>query len=308
MAHVSEPHLESNHQPLSPFAILILTGLSGSGKSTVLRALEDIGYFCVDNLPLGLLPPFLQMQSRPIQYGRKIALVMDVRTEGFLQNYAQVFRRLEGRGYHLHIIFLEANEAALIRRFSQTRRQHPLADRDTIVQALRQERNSLEGLRQLAHRIIDSSHYNPHQLRELVQAEYSELLPRQRMWLHLVSFAYKNGIPPEADMVLDVRFLPNPYFVDHLRPLTGENSGVQQFVLEHPETQAFLDHLFTFVDFLLPHFQEEGKTHLTLAIGCTGGQHRSVVIANVLGQHLNQGNYSFTLSHRDMPRSAGDSL
>jgi UPF0042 nucleotide-binding protein len=308
MAHAADPHPESNHQPLSPVAILILTGLSGSGKSTVLRALEDIGYFCVDNLPLGLLPRFLQMQSRPIQYGRKIALVMDVRTEGFLQNYAQVFRSLEDQGYHLHIIFLEADEAALIRRFSQTRRQHPLADRDTIVKALRQERNSLAGLRQLAHRIIDTSHYNPHQLRELVQSEYSELLPRQRLWLHLVSFAYKNGIPPEADMVLDVRFLPNPYFVDDLRPLTGENPAVQNYVLEHPETQAFLHHLFNFVDFLLPHFQEEGKTHLTLAIGCTGGQHRSVVIANALGQHLNQGNYSFTLSHRDMPRSPGESL
>jgi len=308
MAHASDPQPESNHQPLSPFAILILTGLSGSGKSTVLRALEDIGYFCVDNLPLGLLPPFLQMQSRPIQYGRKIALVMDVRTEGFLQNYAQVFRGLEDQGYHLHIIFLEADDAALIRRFSQTRRQHPLADHDTIVQALRQERNSLAGLRQLAHRIIDSSHYNPHQLRELIQEEYSELLPRQRMWLHLISFAYKNGIPPEADMVLDVRFLPNPYFVDDLRPLTGEDPGVQKYVMDHPETQAYLDHLFTFVDFLLPHFQEEGKTHLTLAIGCTGGQHRSVVILNALGQHLDQGNYSFTLSHRDMPRSAGESL
>ena len=286
----------------------ILTGLSGSGKSTVLRALEDIGYFCVDNLPLSLLPPFLDMQSQAVQSGRKIALVMDVRTEGFLKNYAEVFRSLEDQGYQVHIIFLEADEATLIRRFSQTRRQHPLADRDTIVQALRLERLSLAGLRQLAHRIIDSSHYNPHQLRELIQNEYSELAPRQRMWLHLISFAYKKGIPPEADMVLDVRFLPNPYFVEGLQPLTGENPGVQKYVLDHPETQAFLDHLFSFVDFLLPHYQEEGKTHLTVAIGCTGGQHRSVVIANVLGQHLSRENYPFTLSHRDMPRSAGEQL
>jgi UPF0042 nucleotide-binding protein len=308
MAHESDQHPESNPQNHFPFSILILTGLSGSGKSTVLRALEDIGYFCVDNLPLSLLPPFLQMQSEAVQAGRKIALVMDVRTEGFLQNYAQVFGSLEGQGYHLHIIFLEADEATLIRRFSQTRRQHPLADHDTIIQALRQERDSLAGLRRLAHRIIDSSHYNPHQLRELIKEEYSELLPRQRMWLHLISFAYKKGIPPEADMVLDVRFLPNPFFVEELQPLTGENPGVQKYVLEQPDTRAFLDHLFRFVDFLLPHYQEEGKTHLTLAIGCTGGQHRSVVIANVLAKHLNQENYPFTLSHRDMPRSAGDSL
>lgn len=302
------PHPESIHHHLPPFSILILTGLSGSGKSTVLRALEDIGYFCVDNLPLGLLQPFLDMQSAALAGGRRIALVMDVRTEGFVQNFNQVFHRLEELGYHLHIIFLEADDATLMRRFSQTRRQHPLADQDTIVQALRQERSSLAGLRQLAHRIIDSSHYNPHQLRELIKDESSELAPRQRMWLHLISFAYKKGIPPEADMVLDVRFLPNPYFVEELQPLTGENPGVRKFVLDRPETQAFLDHLFTFVDFLLPQFQEEGKTHLTLAIGCTGGQHRSVVIAGVLGQHLRRGNYSFTLSHRDMPRTAGEPL
>ncbi len=306
MAQASGPNPESNHQHLSPFSLVILTGLSGSGKSTVLRALEDIGYFCVDNLPLSLLPPFLKMQSPAIKEGRKIALVMDVRTEGFLQNYAQVFRRLEHQGYHLHIIFLEADEASLIRRFSQTRRQHPLADHDTIVQALSLERFSLAGLRQLAHRIIDSSHYNPNQLRELIKEEYSDLAPRQRMWLHIISFAYKKGVPPEADMVLDVRFLPNPYFVENLQPLTGENPGVRKFVLDQPETQAFLDHLFTFVDFLLPRYQEEGKTHLNLAIGCTGGQHRSVVIANALGQHLSRENYPFTLSHRDMPRSAGD--
>jgi UPF0042 nucleotide-binding protein len=285
---------------------VILTGLSGSGKSTVLRALEDSGYFCVDNLPLGLLPSFLQMQSQAIRQGRKIALVMDVRTEGFLQNYAEVFRGLEDQGYHFHIIFLEADEDTLIRRFSQTRRQHPLADHDTINKALRLERFSLTGLRQMAHRIIDSSQYNPHQLRELIKDEYSELLPRQRMQLHLVSFAYKKGIPPDADMVLDVRFLPNPYFVDELQPLTGEDPSVRDYVLNRPETQAYLDHLFPFLDFLLPHYQEEGKTHLTLAFGCTGGQHRSVVIASAVGQYLNHGNYPFTLTHRDLPRSAGD--
>ena len=308
MAQEPGPHPESNHHHLSPFSILILTGLSGSGKSTVLRALEDTGYFCVDNLPLGLLQPFLDMQSAAVASGRRIALVMDVRTEGFLQNFSQVFHRLEELGYHLHIIFLEADDATLMRRFSQTRRQHPLADHDTIVQALRQERNSLAGLRQLANRIIDSSHYNPHQLRELIKDEYSELAPRQRMRVHLISFAYKKGIPPEADMVLDVRFLPNPYFVEGLQPLTGEDPGVRQYVLDHPETQDFLDHLFPFVDFLLPRYREEGKTHLTLAIGCTGGQHRSVVIATVLGEHLSRENYSFTLSHRDMPRSAGEQI
>ena len=285
---------------LASFPVLIITGVSGSGKSTVLRALEDIGYFCVDNLPLRLLPPFLREQARSAREGRKIALVMDVRTEGFLQNYARVFRRLKKQGYQLHLIFLEADEATLIRRFSQTRRQHPLADRESISQAVQEERRSLAGLRRQAHRIIDSSFYSPHQLRELIQAEYSELTPRQRMALHLISFSYKNGIPPEADLVLDVRFLPNPFFVEDLKPLTGNDPKVRDYVLAQKETQAFLKHLFDFLDYLLPLFIKEGKTHLTLAVGCTGGQHRSVVIANALAEHLTQGNFPHTLHHREV--------
>ena len=286
--------------------ILIITGLSGSGKSTVLRALEDAGYFCVDNLPVHLLPPFLAMQEGASQEGRHIALGMDVRTQGFLQNYVRVFRRVEKQGYKLHLIFLEADPDTLTRRFSQTRRQHPLADRESISQALREEITAMAGLRGLAHRIIDTSFYNPHQLRELIKEEYSDLSPRQRLRLHLISFAYKNGIPPDADMVIDVRFLPNPYFVDHLSVLTGDDQRVKDYVLKQPETQAFLEHLYSFVDYLLPCFQKEGKTHLTLAVGCTGGQHRSVVIANILAEHLTQANLPFTLDHRDLPRTAGE--
>ena len=290
----------------TPFPILVITGLSGSGKSTVLRALEDIGYFCIDNLPLSLLRPFLQRQDQMSQDHRRIALGMDVRTEGFLKDYARVLRQLERQGFRLNLIFLEADEGMLIRRFSQTRRQHPLADRESISQALKQERESLAGLRQLAHRIIDTSALNPHQLRRLITEEYSEQTPQQRLWLHLVSFAYKNGIPPEADLVMDVRFLPNPYFVEELRPLTGNEPRVREFVLTQTETQVFLSRFLEFMDFLLPMYQKEGKTHLTLAIGCTGGQHRSVVIANVLGDHLAQGKFAFTLSHRDVARPQGE--
>uniref|UniRef100_A0A7C3Z0L1 RNase adapter RapZ n=1 Tax=Desulfobacca acetoxidans TaxID=60893 RepID=A0A7C3Z0L1_9BACT len=286
-------------------SVLIITGLSGSGKSTVLRSLEDVGYFCVDNLPLNLLPAFLKEFSQTSQNGRKIALVMDVRTAGFLQNYSRVCQRLQRQGYVLHLLFLEADERVLLRRFSQTRRQHPLADRDSIVQALRQERESLQGVRQMAHRILDTSLYNPHQLRKLILDEYSEVEPRQRMLLHLISFSYKNGIPPEADLVMDVRFLPNPFFVEELRPLTGNEPRVREFVLGQEETLDFLKQFQEFLDFLLPRFQREGKTHLTLAIGCTGGQHRSVVIANVLGEHLSQENLPFTLTHRDMAQAAG---
>jgi RNase adapter protein RapZ len=286
--------------------VVIVTGLSGSGKSTALRALEDVGYFCVDNLPIKLLPPFLQMQCQSDQDGRKIALVMDVRTEGFIQHYPRIIRRLERQGYQIHLLFLEADEETLIRRFSQTRRHHPLADDETISQALSQEREALAGLRRLAHRIVDSSCYNIHQLREMIKEEYSGLSPQQRLRLHLISFAYKNGIPPESDMVLDVRFLPNPYFVESLSPLTGADPAVRDFVLGQPRTRDFLKHLLKFLDYLLPLYQEEGKTHLTLAVGCTGGQHRSVVIANILGEHLTQGNFRFTLSHRDMPRVSGE--
>jgi UPF0042 nucleotide-binding protein len=289
----------------APLSVLIITGLSGSGKSTVLRSLEDVGYFCVDNLPLNLLPAFLKEFSKSPQNPRKIALVMDVRTAGFLQNYNRVTQKLQSQGYSLHLLFLEADERVLLRRFSQTRRQHPLADRESIAQALRQERESLKGVRQMAHRILDTSLYNPHQLRKLILDEYSEVEPRQRMLLHLISFSYKNGLPPEADLVMDVRFLPNPYFVEELRPLTGNEPRVREFVLGQEETLAFLNEFRSFLGFLLPRFQREGKTHLTVAIGCTGGQHRSVVIANVLGDYLSQENLPFTLTHRDMAQAAG---
>lgn len=285
--------------------VLIITGLSGSGKTTVLRALEDSGYFCVDNLPLSLLPPFLKEFSRSSQNSQKIALVMDVRTAGFIQNYGRVCQRLQRQGYQLHLLFLEADERVLLRRFSQTRRQHPLADRDSIAKALHQERESLKVVKQMAHRILDTTLYNPHQLRKLILDEYSDAEPRQRMLLHLISFSYKNGIPPEADLVMDVRFLPNPHFVEELRPLTGNEPRVREFVLGQEETLDFLNHFFGFLDYLLPKFQREGKTHLSLAIGCTGGQHRSVVIANVLGEHLSQGNLPFTLTHRDMVQAVG---
>jgi RNase adapter protein RapZ len=301
----SAPSLAGEPSTAAPLSVLIITGLSGSGKSTVLRSLEDAGYFCVDNLPLSLLPPFLKEFSKSPQNPRKIALVMDVRTAGFLQNYSRVTQRLRRQGYGLHLLFLEADERVLLRRFSQTRRQHPLADRESIAQALLQERESLKGVRQMAHRILDTSLYNPHQLRKLILDEYSEVEPRQRMLLHLISFSYKNGIPPEADLVMDVRFLPNPYFVEELRPLTGNEPRVREFVLGQEETLAFLNEFRSFLDFLLPRFQREGKTHLTVAIGCTGGQHRSVVIANVLGEYLSQENLPFTLTHRDMAQAAG---
>jgi len=297
----------SGTAPASPKpAVLIITGLSGSGKSTVLRALEDAGYFCVDNLPLNLLPPLLQEISRAGQEIRPIALVMDVRTTGFLQNYARVFEELQAQGHDLHLLFLEADEEVLRRRFSQTRRQHPLADAETIIQALRRERESLQGLRHLAHRVLDTSSYNPHELRRLIMDLYADQEPHQRLRLRLMSFSYKYGLPPEADLVMDVRFLPNPHFVEELRDLTGNEPRVRDFVLKHEETHAFLEQFCRFLDFLLPRYQREGKAHLTVAVGCTGGRHRSVVIANALGEYLSRRDIPFTLTHRDLASKAGD--
>ena len=210
----------------------------------MLRALEDVGYFCVDNLPLTCCRLSWHMQAGASREGRRIALVHGRAHPGlFAELCSQVFHRLEKQGFKLHLIFLEADEETLIRRFSQTRRQHPLADHDSISQALREERHPWPACGAWPTASSTASFYNPHQLRELIKDEYSDLAPRQRMWLHLISFAYKNGIPPEADMVMDVRFLPNPYFVDGLTALTGDDPRVRDYVLEQPETQAFLEHL-----------------------------------------------------------------
>jgi len=282
--------------------VVIITGLSGSGKSTALRALEDIGFFCVDNLPLRLLPKFLQLQSRVHQDDLKVALVMDVRTEDFLSHHESVFRRLRDKGFHLYLIFLEASDEVLIRRFSQTRRQHPLAEQEPIVKALEEERQKLSSLRETATRVIDTSFLTSHQLRELMTQEFKHMPSSPRLHLHLISFGFKYGLPPEADIVMDVRFLPNPYFVKELSEMTGNHPPVQDFVLNKEETRTFIERFFPLLDYLLPHYHKEGKTHLTIALGCSGGQHRSVVITNALKEHLSQHNFLITINHRDISR------
>lgn len=284
------------------YPVVIITGLSGSGKSTALRSLEDIGFFCVDNLPLGLLPKFLQLQSQVHQDDFKVALVMDVRTEDFLSHHESVFRRLGGKGFKLYLIFLEASDEVLIRRFSQTRRQHPLAEREPIVKALQEERQKLRGLREAATRIIDTSFLTCHQLRELMTQEFKQMPSSPRLHLHLISFGYKYGLPPEADIVMDVRFLPNPYFIEELSQMTGNQPPVRDFVLNKEETHTFVDRFFPLLDYLLPLYHKEGKTHLTIALGCSGGQHRSVVIANALKEHLGQHKFLITINHRDITR------
>jgi len=284
------------------FPVLIITGLSGSGKSTALKALEDIGYFCIDNLPIHLVPKFLQLRAQITQEDVKVAFGMDVRTKGFVKNYLNFFPRLQKLGYQLHILFLEASDEILIRRFSQTRRQHPLADSDSIVQAIQNERNQLNSLRHHATRILDTSNMTVHNLRLLIMEEYSQFPLSRRLNLHVISFGFKYGLPPEADIIMDVRFLPNPFFIKDLKELSGLETPVRDFVLGREETQEFLSRFFPLLDYLIPNYQKEGKTHLTIAVGCSGGHHRSVVIANSLKEHLQSFELPLSLEHRDITR------
>jgi UPF0042 nucleotide-binding protein len=284
------------------FPVLIITGLSGSGKSTALRALEDIGYFCRDNLPIHLVPKFLQLRAQITQEDVKVAFGMDVRTRGFVKSYMNFFPKLRKMGYQLHILFLEASNEILIRRFSQTRRQHPLAENESIAQAIQKERSELNSLRNHATRIIDTSNMTVHNLRLLIMEEYSQFPLSRRLNLHILSFGFKYGLPPEADIIMDVRFLPNPYFIKDLKELNGLQTPVQEFVLGREETREFLDRFFPLLDYLIPNYQKEGKTHLTVAVGCSGGHHRSVVIANILKEHLQTFELPLSIEHRDITR------
>jgi RNase adapter protein RapZ len=284
------------------FPVVIITGLSGSGKSTALKALEDIGYFCIDNLPIHLVPKFLQLRAQITQEDVKVAFGMDVRTKGFVKNYLNFFPRLQKLGYQLHVLFLEASDEILIRRFSQTRRQHPLAEGESIAQAIQNERQQLNSLRHYATRIIDTSTMTVHNLRLLIMEEYSQFPLSRRLNLHVISFGFKYGLPPDADIIMDVRFLPNPFFIKDLRELTGLEAPVQDFVLGREETQEFLSRFFPLLDYLIPNYQKEGKTHLTIAVGCSGGHHRSVVIATSLKEHLQSFELPLSLEHRDITR------
>lgn len=284
------------------FPVLIITGLSGSGKTTALRALEDIGYFCIDNFPIHLVPKFLQLRSHITQEDVKVALGMDVRTKGFVKHFSKIHSWLTKMGYQLHILFLEASDTVLIQRFSQTRRQHPLAESESIVAAIQKERQELAPLRAQATRIIDTSNMTGHNLRTLIMEEFSHLSLSRRLHLHILSFGFKYGLPPEADIVMDVRFLPNPYYIKELKPLTGLQAPVQEFVLGREDTQEFLRRFLPLLDYLIPNYKKEGKTHLTVAIGCSGGHHRSVVIAEALKDHLGSWNLPLTIEHRDIQR------
>ena len=280
--------------------IIIVTGLSGSGKSTVLKAFEDIGFFCVDNMPVVLLPKFLELPVESRGEILKIALVMDLREKGFLESYQEVFPELREKGYHLEILFLDASDEILVRRFSQTRRQHPLAGSDFVLKGIRKERKKLSGIKEIANQIVDTSFFSVHDLRKAIIQHYTSTITSPQMTINLLSFGYKYGLPYDADIVIDVRFLPNPYFVPGLKNLNGEEPEVIDYVMKWNETEGFIKKFQDLLRYLIPLYEKEGKSYLTIAIGCTGGRHRSVAIAEELRKLFDSKNYPITLTHRDI--------
>jgi RNase adapter protein RapZ len=280
---------------------VIVTGLSGSGKTHAIRALEDLGYFCVDNLPTELIPTLAELASRDDAGLERVAIVVDVREGGFLKQFAKVYRKLKTiPDIDVRLIFLEASRSALVRRFSETRRPHPLAPDRSVGEGIDEERKKLLSIRSLADLIIDTSNLTVHELREMFGRMSKKEGPRAEMMVNLVSFGFKHGPPLDADLVFDVRCLPNPHFVDRLRGLTGRDRAVVRFMRRHASTREFIDRLKSFLRFALPQYVQEGKSYLTVAIGCTGGQHRSVMVAETLKRSLaGTKNVRLRVKHRD---------
>jgi len=282
--------------------LVILTGVSGSGKTTALRALEDAGFYCVDNLPAVLLDRLLDLSGHTAGEVSRIAAVVDARDTRFLGEAPRVIGELRARGVELTVLFLDCDDEALVRRYSETRRRHPMAgEGGTVVDGIAAERRALEGLRGLADEVVDSTALNVHDLKRLVSRRFSSG-EGARLGVTVVSFGFRYGLPTHADLVLDVRFLPNPYFVPALRSHVGTEPDVRDYVLGQADAQAFLDRLVDFGAFLLPRYRTEGKSYLTIAIGCTGGKHRSVAIAGELARRLEAAGQAVRLWHRDIEK------
>ncbi len=282
--------------------VVVVTGVSGAGKSTALKALEDVGYFCVDNLPLPLLPNLVDLmiaEGARTSTSPQIALGVDAREDEFLDGYRTAFADLRRRGCPPEVLFLDANDDTLVRRFSETRRRHPLAGED-LREGIMRERELLRGLREEANAVVDTANLNVHQLKGVIQERYRRT--GDVLGLTLLSFGFKHGLPAEADVVLDVRWMPNPYFIETLSARTGLETEVAAFVLDNDDARAFLDKTVDLVTFLLPRAEKEGKGYLTVAIGCTGGRHRSVAVVKALAARLPP-RHPLTVRHRDLARS-----
>jgi UPF0042 nucleotide-binding protein len=280
--------------------LVILTGLSGSGKLSALKAFEDLGYYSVDNLPLELVPQFADLVRQSTGIDRA-ALVVDVREGMRLDEFPEILKQVR-RVLPTRVLFLEASEDALIRRFSETRRPHPMGRSDTVVKSIRAERKRLDPIRNVADIVLDTTKFNVHDLRAHINSQFQREESGRGLMISSNSFGFKNGVPAEADLVFDVRFLPNPHFVPEFRKLTGRHPKVAKYVRDFPQTAEFLDKTAEMLKFLLPHYIQEGKSYLTVAFGCTGGQHRSVFIAEEMKKRMAAEGYRVKTAHRDMPR------
>jgi UPF0042 nucleotide-binding protein len=280
--------------------LVIISGVSGSGKSTAMNVLEDLGYYCVDNLPMTLLPKFIELCENSQGDITKIALVVDIREGVFFEGAPEVIKDLKEKGHPIDLIFLDSSDAALVRRYKETRRKHPLSVNGNILEGISRERKMLKELKELSSYSIDTSDFNVHELRELIKNKFDKSRS-QRLLVNILSFGYKHGHPYDADMVFDVRFLPNPYFVEELKDLNGLDDEIVKFVLGREDTGEYVRKLTEFLEFLIPKYEKEGKSYLTIAVGCTGGKHRSVVIAGKLSEHFRH--LSPVTIHRDISKS-----
>lgn len=283
--------------------LVIITGMSGAGKTQVVRAMEDLGYFCVDNLPPMLIPKFAELCAQSSGRVNKIGLVVDIRGREFFDTLVQNLEELEKQGYRYEMLFLEASDETLIRRYKETRRRHPMAPHGRISEGITRERERVDQVRGRATQIIDTSELSTSDLRKKITSLFTSEHEYQRMNITVVSFGFKYGIPLDADMVFDVRFLPNPFYVESLRRKSGEVVEVGDYIWKWPITQQFMEKMMDFVEFLVPNYIKEGKSQLIIAIGCTGGMHRSVFVARKIYESLKNKGYKVNLDHRDIKKN-----
>ncbi|MHB8844511.1 MAG: RNase adapter RapZ [Nitrospirota bacterium] len=283
--------------------MVVVTGMSGSGRSAALKAFEDIGYYCVDNLPLPLLPSFLEFAGRSDEAVHS-AIGIDIREKGFAEEFPARYGALKAAGQGVEMLFLEASDQALVRRYSETRRPHTFAKGATpLLDALGMERAALAEVRRLADRILDTTDYTVHDLRQAIERRYAGVDAGRPMQITLVTFGYKYGAPYDLDLLFDLRFMPNPHFVPDLKPLTGEDARVREYVTSPPGSEEFLGRFLDFLAYLLPRYRSEGKSYLTIGFGCTGGRHRSVAVALVIAERLREQGYGVNVKHRDIMRA-----
>ena len=290
----------AKHDDSQRAELVIITGLSGSGKATALKAFEDRGYYAVDNLPIGLIPKFAEL-AKDSSNVRRAALVIDIREGQNLKNFPALFQQLR-RNISATLLFLEADDGTLMRRFSETRRPHPLGTDSSVRKSIRIERERLAPIRKVADHIINTSKFNVHELRDIIGDKFGEGGEEASIRIDITSFGYRHGVPPDSDLVFDVRFLPNPNYIPEFKNLTGRHPRVARYIRSFPQTAEFIDRISELLIYLIPHYIREGKSYLTIAFGCTGGHHRSVMITSEIRKRLARAGFKVKETHRDMAR------